>query len=106
MNSPVISGQVLKNTVDTADLPGSLVVVHYVREVAVIYCQEESCRRCKKYYNGALVCEESDISLDQTGKHMSGGILFCNQYKETEEAVEELHPGREKDGMWPGQIRG
>jgi hypothetical protein len=64
----------------------------------MIYCDAE-CQYSKLTWEGESVCTSVPVLSSYTSNR-----LLCSNYKERSGPVEELHPGRKPNGLFPGQL--
>ena len=65
----------------------------------MIYCDNETCKHAKRDHHGDLRCSSSP-SLQSVADER----LVCHEFELRAGPTEELHPGRNKTGLFPGQI--
>jgi hypothetical protein len=71
----------------------------------VIYCSNDTCEYCKRNHLGDLVCVGEPV-LFPTRDSLFNHNIVCGSYIErNERQILELHPGRDQDGLFPGQLR-
>lgn len=64
----------------------------------MVYCDAE-CQFCKQTFEGESVCSTEPVLSVYTANR-----LRCSSFKERSGPIEELHPGRKPDGLFPGQL--
>ena len=67
-------------------------------------CADETCRHCYKSHEGWTVCNHEQPIIVRL-PDLCPGLLQCATYKLRTGSIEDLYPGRDKDGLYPGQIR-
>lgn len=70
----------------------------------MIYCDNIKCDRCRKMFNGDLVCDLEDAVIRTGGKTVHPNRVVCIQFSlNSSGKVLEKHPKRKKNGLFPGQ---
>ena len=64
----------------------------------MIYCNAE-CQHSKLTWEGESVCMSEPVLASYDSNRLS-----CGSFIERSGSIEELHPGRNKSGLFPGQI--
>jgi hypothetical protein len=71
----------------------------------MIYCANGTCEYCMCNHLGDLVCV-GEPNLSSTCDSLFNHNLICESYVErSEPQISELHPGRGRDGLFPGQLK-
>lgn len=70
----------------------------------MIHCDNDKCEYCRRDHHGELVCS-ADPYFMATHDSLMGHIVVCGLYRERSgPQVPDLFPGRNRDGLFPGQI--
>lgn len=72
----------------------------------MIYCDNDSCVWCKRDHRGDLRCTGIPVILKSCGSLIDHNVI-CGSYieKDGSQKMEEVWPGRDSDGYFPGQYR-
>jgi len=65
----------------------------------MIYCDNAECKFAKRDHHGDLRCNSSPTLSGLVGER-----LVCLAFEQRTGPTEDLHPGRNKAGLFPGQI--